>query len=149
MRFKLTATRNTEKNLIKIHNFPKNSIDAIMDELEITGQDIRNEVIRSVGASPQSSKGVRKGGKIHYPSLPGNPPRTDEGNMIRQYRVRTVRSKLQLFVEVGNRLRAPPYPLFLEEGTARIKARPALLPATEKELMGLEDRVLRAIQSVK
>lgn len=66
----------------------------------------------------------------HHPSLPNNPPAVDTGTLRRSITY-TVNEK-ELYGEVGNTVSDSPYGAYLEFGTSKMKPRPWLKPAIEK-----------------
>lgn len=85
----------------------------------------------------------RKGGIQHRASAPGEAPATDHGDLIRSI-LFDVRYD-GLGASVGSDL---PYSLFLEEGTTRIKPRPFMAPALEKNNDRIETDILEALKGV-
>lgn len=112
-------------------NFPKlpwkveNSIHKEMNRMAL---DIRNNILEKMQKSPKNtSKSYKRGGKIHHPSYPGNPPRPDSSRLWNSFEILTSSSQ----IEVGTNV---VYAKFLQEGTKRMDARPFL----ESGLEGIE-----------
>ena len=66
----------------------------------------------------------------HHPSVAGNPPAVDTGTLRRSITYNV--NEKEMYGEVGNTLADSPYGAYLEFGTSRMKPRPWLKPATEK-----------------
>jgi hypothetical protein len=90
----------------------------------------------------RASWAYKRGGKLHRPSAPGNPPAIDEGGLVAALIV-DVRGNKE--IEFGATTAAP-YGKMLEQGTKKVAARPWLEPATNEELDGIKseaDAVIR------
>jgi hypothetical protein len=68
-----------------------------------------------------------RGGKVHYPSMPGNPPAIDTGVLVQSVTHR-IEGTFQPEGYVGTR---EPYGRYLEYGTSVMAPRPWLGPALE------------------
>jgi len=92
--------------------------------------EIRNYIIDSMkDTEVDSSKSYKAGrAKPHHPSMPGHPPAVDKGNLISSL----VYEFGDLQVEIGSDQTEPPYPVYLEDGTSKMAARPWLAPAVEE-----------------
>lgn len=84
------------------------------------------------------------GKKGHHPSQEGNPPAVDTGTLRRSITY-TVDEK-NLVGYVGSVLNDPPYGVYLEYGTSRMKPRPWLKPATEKSLETIKKLMAGAVK---
>jgi len=124
----------------------------IMAELVAGANEIRNEIILSMRNTPKSgrlySRGYSKKGKpvMHRASSPGNPPAVDTGALLRSI----IADARFTEVEVGSIITNPPYPIFLEKGSAkhRLEARPWLEPAFKKHEPGIRDNVRRVLNDI-
>ncbi len=112
--------------------------DSVTRELAIGANDIRNTIITSMRDTPKTGRTYRRGksGKVHTASSPGNPPAIDYGELVRSimFDVRDME------IEVGS-MGGAPYAVFLEEGTAKMEARPFLDPAVIQHKQAIIDRV--------
>jgi len=143
---------------------------ALRKRIQAMGIDIRNDSIRSMrktlrvtrykaGLSRRKGKAVTfnwmRGGKVHIPSSPGNPPAVDTGDLVRSIKVDTRQGMVltDFEVEVGSNISKPPYPRWLEEGTKRMKPRPWLWPAVmradRKFGVGIRSTIEQAIRRAK
>ena len=68
----------------------------------------------------------------HHPSVAGNPPAVDTGTLRRSITYNV--NEKEKYGRVGSTIKSPPYGLYLEYGTSRMKPRPWLRPALEKSL---------------
>ena len=82
--------------------------------------------------------------KAHHPSLPDNPPAVDTGTLRRSITY-TVNEK-ELYGEVGNTIAKAPYGAYLEFGTSKMKPRPWLKPATEKNKLKIAEFMTFAVR---
>lgn len=121
------------KNVTNAGNSYKEIISLIMAE---GGGNIRSEAIKSMAQTKKSGtlqrRGGGKGGNLRFvnPSLPGEPPAIDEGNLVASITETTSWKGL----EVGSFIAKTPYGKWLETGTKHMWARPWLEPAYTKEL---------------
>lgn len=123
------------------------SLDRCMDILNEGAINLRNDIILSMRNSPPTGKlytrTSKKGHVVrHRASSPGNPPRPDTGALIRSIGIDTHPD----YIEVGSRITKPNYPLFLEQGTPKMEARPWLEPAFKKEEPKLKRRLVMVLQ---
>lgn len=84
------------------------------------------------------------GKKGHHPSLPGNPPAVDTGALRRSITYEVDENKLVGYV--GSTIKDPPYGLYLEYGTSKMKPRPWLKPATEKSMEKIREIMAGAVK---
>lgn len=73
--------------------------------------------------------------KAHHPSLPGNPPAPDTGNLRESIRYEVHNDDGKVYGIVGSTQKKPDYGLYLEYGTSdgRIAPRPWLRPAMRND----------------
>jgi HK97 gp10 family phage protein len=100
-------------------------------------------MITSMRATPKTGRKYKRGRKIHIASSPNKPPAIDTGQLIRSI---TMDDRLRE-VEVGATSGAP-YASYLEEGTKRMKKRPFLLPAVEKEMPKVQFRIRQRVRKI-
>jgi HK97 gp10 family phage protein len=72
------------------------------------------------------------GKRGHHPSLPGNAPAPDTGELMRSITHEVVEENGEIIGRVGSTIKNPDYPKFLEYGTSKMKPRPWLSLAIEK-----------------
>jgi len=122
----------------------------LMDAMEDTAIEVRNEIVLSMRSSPATGKLYRAGGRLksgkprmHRASQPGFPPRPNTGDLIGSI----VMDARLTEVEVGSIITQPPYPKWLEEGTQNMDARPWLWPAQTKAWPKLKVSLRRIMNS--
>lgn len=70
--------------------------------------------------------------KAHHPSLPGNPPAVDSGNLRNSIRYEVHSEGSEIYGVVGSTQKDPDYAVFTEYGTNQMAPRPWLRPAMQK-----------------
>ena len=70
--------------------------------------------------------------KAHHPSLPGNPPAPDTGNLRESVRYEMHDEFKKIYGVVGSTQKNPDYAVYTEYGTTKMAPRPWLRPAMEK-----------------
>lgn len=70
--------------------------------------------------------------KAHHPSLPGNPPAPDTGNLRNSIRYEMHDENKKIYGIVGSTQKDPDYAVYTEYGTTKMAPRPWLRPAMEK-----------------
>lgn len=123
-----------------IQKFDADSIKVIQGVIDSSAQNIRNHAIRSIKNSPATGRTYKRGSLSHTASSPGNPPITDEGNLVKSISA----SVGELEAEIGA---YEPYSSYLEFGTRRMAARPFMFPAMEQERKTFFKRMDQAIKS--
>ena len=99
-----TAIKDITKGTLKVHGTAVKSIQAHL--------------------SRNTQAGTKRGNKTHFPSLPGFPPNTDTGNLVKQIRFEFTNGGFTGLV--GTNVK---YGANLEFGTSKMKPRPWLGPA--------------------
>jgi hypothetical protein len=135
------------------------AMDRVMDKLIIGANDIRNDIVMSMRNTRVTSKtagmgvgrlykkpGKLKSGKprMHRASVEGFPPAVDTGDLVRSIMVNEYITQ----VEVGSIITNPAYPKWLEEGTKRMKARPWLQPAVDRNVPIIKLAIKRVLQDI-
>lgn len=113
----------------------------LSDNLRMGAFQIQAEARRSIQSSPPDPTRSYKSGRSqasHNASFPGNPPRTDTGNLVRNITVKGGGLKFN----VGSRVN---YGKYLEFGTQNIAARPWLYPAYKKVIKPLKKEIAKAL----
>jgi HK97 gp10 family phage protein len=126
---------------IEIDKLSKIASSKIRDEIIMSAHEIRNDIILSMRNTPKTGNVYRRGGKEHIASSPGNPPAKDTGELIRSIVVDNAGDTIEVGVTSG-----APYGKYLERGTDKMKARPFLQPALDKNLPGIKSRILALIK---
>lgn len=125
-----------------------NMIPSVQDKIEKTiklcCEKIRSEIQDDMAHTPRdTSKVYYTNNKTvgHNPSLPGNPPAPDTGNLRNSIRYEVHNEENEVYGIVGTTQKDPPYGEYLEYGTSKMAPRPWLRPAMIKN----EDWVRRSI----
>jgi phage gpG-like protein len=115
MQTNIKLTNDSLKIMMKFKKLPRFVNEAIKDELDSIGQDIRSQIMLNMKNTPRSSK--RYGKRGHRPSTANNAPAIDSGKLVGSFEVKSSRRA----VEVGTNV---VYAKFLENGTSphQIKA---------------------------
>lgn len=85
--------------------------------------------------------------KAHHPSLPGNPPAPDTGNLRNSIRYEVHGEGSEIYGVVGSTQKDPDYAVWMEYGTSdgRIAPRPWLRPAMQKNNEWIRKSVANAV----
>jgi hypothetical protein len=75
---------------------------------------------------PGSAPDVTYGKRHHHPSIPGSAPAPDSGELMRSITHDVSSKDGQSIGHVGSIINNPPYPVYLEYGTTKMKPRPWL-----------------------
>ena len=84
----------------------------------------------------------------HHPSLPGNPPAPDTGNLRNSIRWEVSSEKEIVTGRVGSTQKEPPYGAYLEFGTSVIAPRPWLRPAMRNNENFIKKNVSSTVKKV-
>lgn len=126
---------------INIAKVDKKFAGQLQNLIDATAQRIRTDSIRSIQRSPAVGRQYPSGKQTHIASAAGNPPRTDTGELVRM-----INSKVgQLEAEVVSKA---PYSSHLEFGTVKMRARPFLFPAFEREMVGFKRRLADLVKGI-
>jgi len=133
MTFKIKADRGTQRVIVSIRNLPATNKRGIRQGMYFVGRDVRNTA-RQLILDRSTKTGriyiVRKGSRRfkHQSSAPGQAPANLTGNLRRGIGFNVVGA---LRMEFGARAEYAP---FLELGTTRMKRRPYLIAAINKNI---------------
>lgn len=129
-------------------NVLSNMISSTQEKLEKTiklcCEKIRSDIQEDMANTPRDTSRVyyRNNKTIgHNPSLPGNAPAPDTGNLRNSIRYEVHNEGKTIYGIVGTTQKDPPYGEYLEYGTSKMAPRPWLRPAMIKN----EDWVRRSI----
>lgn len=126
----------------------------IQSELEKTiglcCEKVRSDIQDSMAHTPRdSSKTYYTHNKTipHHPSLPGNPPAPDGGNLLKSIRYEIHDENGKVYGVVGSTQKDPDYAVWMEYGTSdgRIKHRPWLRPAMIKNNEWVRKSIAKAV----
>lgn len=127
--------------LSKFSEFLKNKTSNIYDNLakaiELCGKKVSDDIKYSMDhteVNTEISYYTNNKTKPHHPSLPGNPPAVDTGNLKNSIRYEVYKNGKEVYGIVGSTQKDPDYGVYLEYGTSdgRIAPRPWLRPAMKK-----------------
>ena len=96
-------------------------------QVERSARKVDFTVKTSIQRGARSGRVYRRGNITHQASAPGEPPKTDTGTLVSSIEFKM---ETKLSATVASRLA---YAYYLEFGTSRMGARPAWIPAVEKE----------------
>lgn len=83
--------------------------------------------------------------KAHHPSLPGNPPARDSGNLSNSIRYEVHSEGSEIYGVVGSTQKDPDYAVFTEYGTNKMAPRPWLRPAMQKNNEWIRKSIANAV----
>lgn len=116
---------------------------AVMDAIEDSVLEIRNEVVRGIQSGPATGTIYQKYNprRTHQASAPGQPPMTDTGRLVG-----SVYFNLEpMAATVGSKLA---YAHYLEFGTRKMRPRPIWKPVTERVMAKLSQRIMDNLENV-
>jgi len=138
----LTELLNFQKRMDNIgHSYKKNT--AVIEELDDIALDMRNYIIDGMTNTKKSTVGVKRGRRMHYPSMPGHMPARDRGELISRVTYDRSFNKIEIGAEAG-----APYAKFLESGTNKMEERPFLQPTVDHFSPDIENRLWKKIKEV-
>lgn len=124
----------------------------IQSELEKTiglcCEKVRSDIQFSMAHTPRdSSKTYFKNNKTiaHHPSLPGNPPAPDTGNLRESIRYEVHGEGREIYGIVGSTQKDPDYAVYTEYGTSKMQPRPWLRPAMNKNNEWIRKSISKAV----
>lgn len=126
MTVSITATRTTKKTLIKLSDSPRIHKRALRLALNEIGSEVVNLIANFIFNPPKTGRIYSFRGREHQASAPGESPANRTGKLAKSsdYKVRNYRE-----MTVGE---TAEYAGFLEEGTSKMKPRPHIIRAVNK-----------------
>ena len=143
-------------NLNQLSDLLKNRASGITDNLEkaikICGEKVRSDIQYDMAHTPRNmSKTYYTNNKTtaHHPSLPGNPPAPDTGNLRESIRYEVHNDGKEVYGIVGSTQKDPDYAVWMEYGTSdgRIAPRPWLRPAMRKDNDFIRMTIAKAVKN--
>jgi len=123
--------------------------------IELCCQKVRSDIQESMAKTERNmDKSYYTHNKTipHHPSLPGNPPARDTGNLSNSIRYEVYAEPGSPYGVVGTTQKDPPYGQYLEYGTSKggwggkgIAPRPWLRPAMEKNNEWIRKSIAKAV----
>lgn len=125
--------------------------DNIERAIELCGEKIRSDIQYDMAHTPLNmERNYYSNNKTipHHPSLPGNPPAPDTGNLRESIRYEVNKNGEEVYGIVGSSQKDADYGLYLEYGTSdgRIAPRPWLRPAMRKNNDFIKSTMAKAVQ---
>lgn len=105
-------------------------------------ESMRDTATQSTGYHTHNKK------KLHYPSVPGNPPAVDGGDLKRSITFSVTEEDTRIIGRVGSTQRDPPYGFYLEFGTSRMAERPWLRPAMARNKEVIIETLREAVREI-
>ncbi|MGK8640317.1 HK97-gp10 family putative phage morphogenesis protein [Brucella anthropi] len=128
------AIKGLDKHVKRLQNMRK-AARQVTGALYAAGQDIELDAERSITEGSVSGPG-------HIPSLPGQPPNRDTGELDNSIET-TVEAQNPPTVHVTSHAE---YSAALEYGTSKMAERPFMRPATEKNRKNVSSKVAAAVR---
>lgn len=141
----------------------KQQIDAAIKKLKKTHKQLTSNIGQAVAdvclkvqnecqmgmTNTNVNNEVSYGKRNHHPSLPGEYPAVDYGDLRRSITIEVEENDDTAKGRVGSVITNPPYPTYLEYGTSRMKPRPWLRPSVEKNEEFTRKRFEKAMKDSK
>lgn len=111
-------------------------------------EKVRSDIQDSMAHTPRdSSKTYFKNNKTiaHHPSMPGNPPAPDTGNLRESIRYEIHEEGKEIYGVVGSTQKDPDYAVYTEYGTSKMQPRPWLRPAMNKNNEWIKKSIAKAV----
>lgn len=122
--------------------------EKLKDTIGLCCQKVRSDIQTSMAQTPRNTSVTyytNNKTKGHHPSLPGNPPAPDTGNLRNSIRYEVNGSGKSVCGIVGTTQKDPPYGAYLEYGTSRMAPRPWLKPAMNKNADWIRSMLKKAV----
>ena len=137
-----------DKELMKaLKKLGAGATKALRQGINATAQQVRNTAVKSIQQVSQGETVTRysQGGRPynHTASVAGDAPNTDTDALVKSIAVEQPNDNTAF---VGSGLDNPPYPLWLEFGTSKMKPRPWLQPALDANIGNLNTNISKAVQ---
>lgn len=127
----------------------------IAKSLELCSQKVRSDIQSSMSHTERNmevSYFTNNKTKAHHPSMPGNPPAPDTGNLRNSIRYEITAGTTESYAIIGTTQKDPPYGEYLEYGTSKggwggkgIAPRPWLRPAMKNNEEWIRKTIANAV----
>ena len=120
----------------------------VTKSIELCCQKVRSDIQESMAKTERNmNKSYYTHNKKipHHPSLPGNPPAPETGNLRNCIRYEIHAEPRSPYGVVGTTQKDPPYGQYLEYGTSKVAPRPWLRPVMEKNNDWIRQSIARAV----
>ena len=108
--FKFEIKKGSRKVIAKHDHWLKATPQAVTDELNAIGLDVRNNIMTNMKKTKKARRKKGEDKKNHKASLPGNPPAIDSGRLVNSFEILSRKRS----VEIGTNVI---YAKWLEFGT--------------------------------
>lgn len=128
----------------------KRLTENIENTIKLCCEKVRSDIDYSMAHTPlntERSYYTNNKTKVHHPSLPGNPPAPDSGDLRRSIRYEIHKTENEVIGIVGSTQKDPDYAVWMEYGTkdGRIAHRPWLRPAMNKNNDFIKKSIAKAV----
>lgn len=135
-------------------DFLANRASGLYDNLEnaikLCGEKVRSDIQYNMAHTPRNTEKsyyTHNKKTPHHPSLPGNPPAPDSGNL----RENTIRYEVhkegkEVYGVVGSTQKDPDYAVYTEYGTTKMAPRPWLRPAMRDNNEFIRSNIAKAVK---
>ena len=120
----------------------------IAKSLELCSHKVRSDIQSSMAHTERNmevSYFTNNRRKAHHPSMPGNPPAPDTGNLRNSIRYEITAGTTESYAIIGTTQKDPPYGEYLEYGTKKMKPRPWLRPAMKNNEEWIRKTIANAV----
>lgn len=135
LKIEIKGVEEFNKAVNDVANGNKKELNKLLAEAAI---NTHSEAVKSIQQGGRSGAVYKRRSVTHQASSPGEPPKTDTGNLVTNITM----EKTGNAYTVGSRKGAP-YGFWLEFGTSRMKARAWLQPAFDKMVKAMGGRLGR------
>lgn len=122
----MSKVRGVPKVKAKLKALSDQTTRALKKNIATAALRYETDLKKTINTGARSGIVYTRGTVSHQASAPGEPPKTDTGQLVNS--IHTVIKRQGLSAEVKSNL---PYAGMLELGTSRVAARPAWLPVAE------------------
>lgn len=144
-------------------NTIKAQINEALDKLSKTRKQLKSNMGQAVAdvclkvqnecqtgmTNTNVNNAISYGKRNHHPSLPGEYPAVDMGELRRSITIEVEETGDTAKGRVGSIIINPPYPTYLEYGTSKMEPRPWLRPSVEKSQDFMRKRFKQALEDSK
>ena len=116
--------------------------------IELCCQKVRSDIQESMAKTERNmdKSYYTHNKKIpHHPSLPGNPPAPDTGNLRKSINYEIYAEPRSPYGVVGTTQKDPPYGEYMEYGTSKVAPRPWLRPAMKKNNEWIREAITKSV----
>lgn len=141
-------------DLSEFSDFLENRASALNDNvvrsIELCCKKVSDDIKYSMDhteRNPDKTYYTNNKTKAHHPSMPGNPPAVDTGNLKNTIRYDVYKNEKEVYGVVGTTQKDPDYGNYLEFGTSKMAPRPWLKPAMQKNNDFIHYSIAKAIKN--